>query len=157
VFTVKLSFFLHLKVLYVTFLLKWILFFIGCVWRGCNHTLQWSTCRVLLLPLKTSIPISMWSLRVGFPAKSKNHIDRFFFFFKRRMKNSGYKNTRVRVDKAYVRLCFEGSLSWVFVIIHHVFVCQVQNEIRSRWLRYQEGSYVVVPVGVKGCQMDTPF
>jgi len=45
-------------------------FFIACVWRGCNHTLQWSTFRVLLLPLKANIHIYMWGLRVGFPAKS---------------------------------------------------------------------------------------
>lgn len=48
---------------------------------------------------------------------------------------------------------------WIVNLYMFMRVCvhQVQNEIRLRWIRYQEGSYAVVPVGVKGSQMDTPF
>jgi len=41
----------------LTFFYKMNPFFIACVSRGCNHTLQWSTFWVLLLPLKANIHI----------------------------------------------------------------------------------------------------
>ncbi|KAL7864147.1 hypothetical protein AOLI_G00155670 [Acnodon oligacanthus] len=60
-----------------------------------------------------------------------------------------------------LRLCIElclGSFQGLIVAILYCFLNQeVQNEVRMRWMRWQEGSYGVVPAGAKGSQMDTPF
>uniref|UniRef100_A0A671QXW1 Growth hormone-releasing hormone receptor n=1 Tax=Sinocyclocheilus anshuiensis TaxID=1608454 RepID=A0A671QXW1_9TELE len=53
---------------------------------------------------------------------------------------------------------FIDFLKGLIVAVLYCFLNQeVQNEIRLQWMRNQEGSYVVVPVGAKGSQMDTPF
>uniref|UniRef100_A0A8B9L5I4 Growth hormone releasing hormone receptor, like n=1 Tax=Astyanax mexicanus TaxID=7994 RepID=A0A8B9L5I4_ASTMX len=60
-----------------------------------------------------------------------------------------------------LRLCIElclGSFQGLIVAILYCFLNQeVQNEVRMRWMRWQETSYGVVTAGAKGSQMDTPF
>ncbi|XP_030643214.1 growth hormone releasing hormone receptor, like [Chanos chanos] len=60
-----------------------------------------------------------------------------------------------------LRLCLElclGSFQGLIVAVLYCFLNQeVQNELQMKWMRWQESSYVVVPAGAKGSQMDTPF